>query len=107
MARYKQMDNICPMAGFLTSLARPWTLHILWALRDGQALRFGVLRRQIPGISARMLTQRLRQMEEDGFVLRRVVDNAVPEVYYSISHKMQALQSALDDMHKIALEHDA
>lgn len=106
MARYKEMDGICPMAGFLTSLARPWVLHILWALRSGGEMRFGALRRAIPGISARMLTQRLRQLEEDGFILRRIVDGtAQHEVHYSISKKMHEMQIVLDQMHDIAIRH--
>jgi hypothetical protein len=40
----------CPMAGLLETLARPWTMHILWALSTGGPTRFGALRRKIGGI---------------------------------------------------------
>lgn len=104
MARYTEMKQVCPMAGLLTNLARPWTLHILWTLREGEEVRFGALRRDIHGISARMLTQRLRQLEKDGFVCRRVVEASTQEVYYSISEKMQAIQKVLDDLEQLALQ---
>ena len=50
----------CAIHGLLEVLARPWTMHILWTLSTNGPTRFGVLRRQVGGISSRVLTERLR-----------------------------------------------
>ncbi|WP_313538932.1 helix-turn-helix domain-containing protein [Sphingomonas sp.] len=69
----------CAPRRVLALFATKWTsmvLHILHA-RHGGAARSGVLLRSLPGISKKMLTQTLREMEEVGLV-ERVVQNAVP-----------------------------
>lgn len=64
-----------------------WTsmvLHALHALHDGTC-RTGELQRSLPGISKKMLTQSLREMERDGLVSRRVYDVVPPKVEYSLT----------------------
>ena len=73
----------CSMAGLLEMLTRPWTLHILWLLSTNGPMRFGALRRSADGISARLLTVRLRTLEEEGFVQRTVHNGKTPEVTYT------------------------
>lgn len=72
----------CPMAAMLDMLTRPWTLHILWLLSTNGPMRFGALRRSAEGISARVLTLRLRTLEKKGLVRRTAVAGKVPEVTY-------------------------
>jgi hypothetical protein len=55
--RAAKIPSPCTIGGLLELLARPWTLHILWVLSHNGEMRFGVLRRQIEGISARVLTE--------------------------------------------------
>ena len=50
----------------LELLTRPWTLHILWSLSTNGPMRFGVLRKNVAGISSRVLTERLRTLEDKG-----------------------------------------
>lgn len=57
----------------LRLLMGSWTTYILWHLRQDGPLRFGALRRAIPGISSKILTQRLRMLEEHGIVYRHHV----------------------------------
>ncbi|WP_158809793.1 helix-turn-helix domain-containing protein [Beijerinckia sp. L45] len=64
-----------------------WTsmvLHALHALHGGTC-RTGELQRSLPGISKKMLTQSLREMERDGLVTRRVYDVVPPKVEYSLT----------------------
>lgn len=96
----------CPMARLLEMLTRPWTLHILWVLGGHGPMRFGALRRAVEGISARLLTVRLRTLEQEGFVTRSVVPGKVPEVTYTptdqmrdIGEFMQQLQRASERWH--------
>ena len=73
-----------------------WKLIILFHLFGGKVLRFSDLERTIPGISQKMLSQQLRQMEKDG-VIRRIVHHQVPpKVEYGLTDWGQALCPALD-----------
>jgi DNA-binding HxlR family transcriptional regulator len=73
-----------------------WKLVILFHLFGGQVLRFSDLERAIPGISQKMLTQQLRQLEKDGMVRRTVHPQVPPKVEYYLTDWGQALCPALD-----------
>ncbi|WP_259065130.1 winged helix-turn-helix transcriptional regulator [Mucilaginibacter sp. X4EP1] len=59
--------------------------RILWYLHSHRILRYGELRRQINGVTAKMLTQTLRELEEDGLINREVFHQVPPKVEYSLS----------------------
>lgn len=94
--------HICPMAGMLETLTRPWTLHILWTLSNNGPTRFGVLRRSVEGISSRVLTERLRALEEKGFIYREYKPTIPPEVTYGITDRMKDIQKVLGGLDKLA-----
>ena len=77
------------MGGMLEMLTRPWTLHILWLLSQNGPMRFGALRRSADGISARVLTLRLRTLEGKGLVRRTVKPTNPPEVTYSPTARLR------------------
>jgi DNA-binding HxlR family transcriptional regulator len=79
----------------LELLTRPWTLHILWALSHNGPMRFGVLRRQVKGISSRVLTERLRTLEGAGFVFRHYEQTIPPAVTYGITDRMKDIEKVL------------
>src|SRR5258708_26713932 len=85
----------CAIGGMLELLTRPWTLHILWYLSANGPMRFGVLRRQVAGISARVLTERLRTLEGAGFVFRHYEQTIPPAVTYGITERMKDIQKVL------------
>ncbi len=74
----------CPMAACMAVLGGAWTPSLIWKL-SGDPRRFGELMRDIPGISPKMLTARLRDLEEKGVVVREVVPTSPPSVEYSLS----------------------
>ena len=90
------------MAGLLEVLARPWTMHILWVLSTNGATRFGVLRRQIEGISSRVLTERLRLLEKKGFIYRDYERTIPPSVTYGITKRMKDIQKVLSELDHLA-----
>jgi DNA-binding HxlR family transcriptional regulator len=83
------------MGGLLEVLTRPWTMHILWALSHEGPMRFGVLRRHVEGISPRVLTERLRTLEDKGFVFRHYEPTIPPAVTYGITKRMKDIEKVL------------
>ncbi|MCS3472699.1 DNA-binding HxlR family transcriptional regulator [Pseudomonas sp. JUb42] len=77
----------CAPRRVLELFATKWTSMILHTLhaRHGGIARTGVLQRSLPGISKKMLTQTLRELEASGLILRQVHDTVPPGVDYSLS----------------------
>ncbi len=86
----------------LESLARPWTLQILWVLNSNGPTRFGALRRSVAGISSRVLAERLRALEGKGFIYRDYKPTIPPEVTYGITTRMKDIEKVLAEMHHLA-----
>lgn len=86
----------CAADGFLKFFAQEWMSHIVLALARHGALRFGALRRQLPpGISARILSARLKALEAKGYVERRDLSGRVLHVEYSLTPSGLAVDAAL------------
>ena len=104
MRRSQTLPERCtkPTHELLQLLTRPWTMHILWVLNTSGPTRFGVLRRQIDGISSRLLTERLRDLEDKGFVFRDYKPTIPPAVTYGLTKRMQEIGAALDKLDELA-----
>ena len=76
-----------------------WKLVILWHLTQ-TTLRFSELERRIEGITQKMLSQQLREMEKDGLVSRKVYPVIPPRVEYSITEHGKSLHIVLDELGK-------
>ena len=74
----------CPMAECMKLLGGTWTPNLIWMLSGGPR-RFGELKRDIPNISPKMLTARLRDLEDKGVIAREVVPSSPPSVEYRLS----------------------
>lgn len=64
-----------------------WTVEILYLLDVVGSMTFGQLRRNLKGISSRTLSNRLKSLEKDAFVKRRIIDGHPPKVEYSLNEK--------------------
>ena len=82
----------------ISMLEGRWKLLILFHLFGGKTLRFSDLERAIPGVSQKMLTQQLRQLEQDGIVERIVHPEVPPRVEYFLTDWGQSLCPALDKL---------
>ncbi len=104
MRRSQELPPRCPKPTheLLQLLTRPWTMHILWVLSTSGPTRFGALRRQIDGISSRLLTERLRDLEEKGFIYRHYEPTIPPAVTYGLTKRMQEISGALDKLDELA-----
>ena len=95
---------LCPVQTTLQVIGGKWKPAILWAMRHAP-VRFGLLRRNLPGITQKMLTQQLRELEEDGIVWRKVYAEVPPKVEYGITEYGQTLHQALSDMARWGEQH--
>jgi DNA-binding HxlR family transcriptional regulator len=82
----------------ISMLEGRWKLQILFHLFGGRTLRFSDLERAIPGVSQKMLTQQLRQLERDGILTRTVHPEVPPRVEYHLTEWGQSLCPALDQL---------
>ena len=87
-------DPDCPTRQILDRIAGKWTVLIIVAL-EPRAKRFGELRREVGGISQKMLTQTLRSLERDGLVLRRVKPSSPVSVEYELTQLGRSLVPVL------------
>lgn len=83
MADYAD-PSACPVRNVLDHLGDKWSVLIITALAH-RPFRFGELRREIPDISQRMLTQTLRDLQADGLIEREVFPTTPPSVEYRLS----------------------
>lgn len=102
MKRPAQTPSPCAITGLLELLTRPWTLHILWALGNTGPMRFGVLKKQVDGISSRVLTERLRTLAEAGFVFRHYEPTIPPAVTYGITDRMKDIAKVFAQLEGLA-----
>lgn len=82
--------DLCPIANCMSLLAGAWTPQIVWALSAGPR-RFSELRADLPGVSAKMLTARLRLLEDRRLVTRTDMPTSPPTVDYALTDLGQEL----------------
>jgi len=87
----------CPVEAALDVIGGKWKVAILVRLTEGTR-RFNELRRLLPNITQRMLTNQLRELESDGMVDRRVYAQVPPKVEYSLTELGRTLEPLLVDL---------
>src|SRR5215471_10293538 len=90
----------------LDLLSEKWTAHVLYALTFGMK-RHGELKREIKGISQKMLTRTLRNLERDGLVKRTIYHVVPPRVEYALTPLGETLSELLKDIYTWAETHFA
>ena len=86
---------VCGIDAALDVVSGKWKGLVLWELHSHGVRRFAELRRALPGVSEKVLTQHLREMEADGLVHRRVYAEVPPKVEYSLTETGTSLNQAL------------
>lgn len=95
---------ICGIDAALDVVSGKWKGLILWELDAHRVRRFAELRRGLRGVSEKMLTQHLREMEQDGLVHREVYAEVPPRVEYSLTEHGRTLNQALGPLGEWGLE---
>lgn len=99
-------DFVCPIENTLKVLDGKWKVMILHELLTEGTLRFGELKRRVPGITQKMLTAQLRELEGKGVILREVYPIVPPKVEYSLTITGRSLKPVLDAMLEWSVKHD-
>ena len=96
----------CPVSVTAETIGGKWKPLILFYL-EGGTRRFGELRRLIPEATKKMLTQKLRELERDEIVHRKVYAEVPPRVEYSLTRHGESLSPILKQMSKWGAKHAA
>jgi DNA-binding HxlR family transcriptional regulator len=95
---------VCPLTECMALLGGAWTPNVIWYL-NGEARRFSELRADIPKISAKVLSGRLRDLENKGVVARKVMPTSPPTVEYALTslgrELVPAIQAIVDIGHRL------
>ncbi|QCQ03732.1 helix-turn-helix transcriptional regulator [Ligilactobacillus animalis] len=94
----KKLKN-CPAREVLNLLKGKFTLEILSEIMEGN-MHYGTLLRSVEGINPRILAHRLREFEQEGILLRKVLPTNPPQVEYTITEKGLALSKVVTAMKK-------
>ena len=97
MKRFDAFNAACPAREILASVANKWTVLVLSVLTE-DTTRFNELRRRVQGVTQKVLTQTLRDLERLGLVSRKVYAEVPPRVEYSLTPLGRSLVKVLDDI---------
>lgn len=91
------LSSSCPSNSVLELIAGKWNMLVIYALRSG-TLRYSQLHQAVQGISQKMLTQTLRELERDGLVSRRVYPVVPPRTEYALTPLGRSLEGIVRDL---------
>lgn len=107
LKRCGEHEYYCSIELTIQLIGGKWKPIILWHLAQDGILRFGELRRIIPNITQKMLTQQLRELEADGLVHREVYPQVPPKVEYSLTKPGKDMMPLLIQMRDWGAEYAA
>jgi len=87
----------CEMELTIDLVGGKWKSMILWIIA-GRTVRFNALRRELHGVTQKMLTQQLRELEADGLLNRKVYAEVPPKVEYTLTEQAKKLLPALEQL---------
>ncbi len=98
-AGYKRKED-CPLTFALALIGSKWRLPIIWALWKNKTLRYNELKRHVEGITNMVLSQPLKEMENQGLVVRKQYMEIPPRVEYSLTKAGEDLIPSLESLAK-------
>lgn len=95
----------CSVEATLSVIGGRWKPVIIFLLIENKILRFGELKKKIEGVTQRMLTNQLRELEEDNIITRKVYAEVPPRVEYSLTKYGQSLKQIMFAMRDWGAKH--
>lgn len=90
--------NSKPFEYALSLIGGKWKMNILFWLWKGETLRYGEIKKVLPGITHKMLSNQLKELELDGLVFRKEYPQVPPKVEYSLSDRGKTLMPVLQSL---------
>ncbi|KYP15177.1 helix-turn-helix domain-containing protein [Flavihumibacter sp. CACIAM 22H1] len=100
---YKGKIYYNPVQLVMEQIGGAWKAPILWRLKD-KTMRFGELRKDIPHISDKMLTAQLKELEEDGYINRKVYAVVPPKTEYSLTQQGERIIELITTIRNYGLQ---
>ena len=100
---YKGKIYYNPVQLVIEQVGGTWKAPILWRLKT-KVLRYSELKKDIPHISDKMLTTQLRELEEDGYILRKVFAQVPPRTEYSLTEKRVEIVAIIEVVRNFGLK---
>ncbi len=82
--------STCPMQHVMEMLSGRWKILLLWYIHLGLN-RFSLIRKRLPALTTKMLSQQLKELEKDGFLVKTIYAEMPPRVEYAITEKTKSL----------------
>jgi DNA-binding HxlR family transcriptional regulator len=98
------IDSECPIIYTLAVVGGKWRWLIIYKLSENGILRYGELKRSLPPITHKMLSQELKELESEKLIHRKEYHQIPPKVEYSLTEKGKTLLPILDLMSKWGME---
>lgn len=95
--------NFCPIHAALDKIGGKWKLLILWHLCQGPQ-QFNQLKRSVGGISTKVLSDQLRELQEDGLISRTPLDTRPPQVIYAVTDAGKNLNPVMEHLYTWSLD---
>lgn len=81
----------CPVRQILSKISDKWSMLVIFILENNGTMRFNSLQKAIPDISQKVLTSTLRNLENDGYIIRTIYPEVPPRVEYSLTERALTL----------------
>src|SRR5688572_23573795 len=103
LRKTKVAQPACPLTACMAVLSGAWTPNVIWSLSAGPR-RFGELQRDIPRVSPKVLSQRLKQLQAKRVVARRVLDSSPPSAEYELTEFGAELVPAIQAIVRVGMK---
>ncbi|WP_278745672.1 winged helix-turn-helix transcriptional regulator [Muribaculum intestinale] len=104
LEKYTGIDS-CPVRNVISRFSGKWSMLVLCVLADNEATRFNAIGKALPDISPKVLTETLKNLENDGLIVRRLYPEIPPRVEYSLSTLGKSLMPHISGLVDWAIEH--
>ena len=96
--RKRQKDFKCSLGFAMTVIGSKWKAIILWHILKTDSIRYGELKKSIPNISHKILSQELKNLEMDGLIERIAYATIPPKVEYISTNRGKSLENILNEL---------
>jgi DNA-binding HxlR family transcriptional regulator len=93
----------CPVLGLMNTLSKRWVLHTIKTISEWKE-SFNEIKRSIPWISAKILSERLSELESEGFIVREVIEGKPIKIRYKFSERWNSLNQRIELLNQWARE---